>query len=318
MRLDPKSPVPLYHQIAEAIRYDVATGRLAPGTKLPSLRDAAREWGVNLHTVRHAYRTLAEAGSVTIEPPHGAVVAARAHRPRREALERFLERTLREARERHGLAPEQLAALLAGDERAAPLPVAHVVECSRTQCEELARQVEARWEVRAAAWPLDSADRLPDGDVVATYFHYNDVRRLAPKRLEEVRFVTIRPDPALAESVGRFASGRRRAKVALVERDESMARSIAADLSPLLEPLGVELAPLVVPDASDAFGAAGSARAILFSPRMWGALADEQRSDGRALEVRYLIDPSELRELGRGFGWRARSERSAAARGATR
>ncbi|NUS48333.1 MAG: GntR family transcriptional regulator, partial [Gemmatimonadaceae bacterium] len=63
-RLNPSSPIPLYHQLAEAIRAEIAAGTLAPGDRLPPLRAGADVWGVNLHTVRHAYRALAESGLV--------------------------------------------------------------------------------------------------------------------------------------------------------------------------------------------------------------------------------------------------------------
>jgi DNA-binding transcriptional regulator YhcF (GntR family) len=305
IHLDPNSPVPLYHQIAEAIRYRIATGQLAPGASLPSLREGARAWGVNLHTIRHAYKTLAEQGYVTIKPPLGAVVARGQPRRPAAALGEFLDRTLEEARDRHGLSPERLAALIAG-QQAEPSPEVSVVECSDTQCAELAEQIESRWRVRAAPWSLASHDRLPPGDVVATYFHYNDVRRLAPARLEAVRFLTIRPDDALAARVKRLAGARRRPSVVLVERDESMARSIAADVSVLLAPLGIAPAPLVVPEARDAFAAAGDARVLLFSPRAWGALSPAERLDRRALEVRYVIDAGELDRLGPAFGWSPR------------
>ena len=75
--LDPASPLPLYHQLAEGIRYQIATGVLEPGAALPSLRDAARRWGVNLHTVRHAYASLAAEGLVRTQAPHGTEVVER-------------------------------------------------------------------------------------------------------------------------------------------------------------------------------------------------------------------------------------------------
>jgi len=74
------------------------TGALEPGTALPSLRDAARRWGVNLHTVRHAYASLAAQGLVRTEAPHGTVVLGR-RAPKPAALDRgeadrFLARML--------------------------------------------------------------------------------------------------------------------------------------------------------------------------------------------------------------------------------
>ena len=40
LKLDSQSPIPLYHQIAEAIRYRVATGEIPVGAVLPPLPTA--------------------------------------------------------------------------------------------------------------------------------------------------------------------------------------------------------------------------------------------------------------------------------------
>jgi len=62
--IDPDSPVPLYHQIAEQIRASIEAGELAPGDILEPLRKAAETWNVNLHTIRHANAALARTGLV--------------------------------------------------------------------------------------------------------------------------------------------------------------------------------------------------------------------------------------------------------------
>lgn len=62
MALDPDSPVPLYHQITEALSYRIATGRIPAGQRLPSVREAAKAWDVNMHTVRRAYGELSQRG----------------------------------------------------------------------------------------------------------------------------------------------------------------------------------------------------------------------------------------------------------------
>ena len=68
--IDPGSEIPLYLQIAEAIRARIDSGDLSPGDALRPLREAAEHWGVNLHTVRHAYTALAREG--LIETSRGA------------------------------------------------------------------------------------------------------------------------------------------------------------------------------------------------------------------------------------------------------
>ncbi|HEX2078156.1 MAG TPA: GntR family transcriptional regulator [Longimicrobium sp.] len=303
LRLDPDSPVPLYHQLAEALRYQIATGVLPPGTVLPPLRRAATEWGVNLHTVRHAYAVLAEQRLVRTQAPTGTVVlgAAPAGAPGDE-VDAFVAGVLREAEDRYGLSAEELQRRLGRAAQAGAATV-HVVECSETQAQDLARQVEAAWRVRALPWSLERPGEPPPGPVVATYFHYNDIRTRWPERFAAVRFASIRPDPGLADQLHPFARNGHATPVLLCERDDSMARNIAADLAAVLSPDRFAVETFVSARPADALDSAGDRQPVLFAPRVWGALTPQQRADPRAFEVRYLFDPAELEAVGVGQGW---------------
>ena len=68
--IDPRSPVPLYEQIAARIRVAVAAEEFAPGALLPSVRQLATSLRVNPATVVQAYRDLEREGFV--EMKHGA------------------------------------------------------------------------------------------------------------------------------------------------------------------------------------------------------------------------------------------------------
>ena len=68
--LDPRSPVPLYEQIAARLRVAVAADELKAGDLLPSVRQLAASLRVNPATVVQAYRDLEREGFV--EMRHGA------------------------------------------------------------------------------------------------------------------------------------------------------------------------------------------------------------------------------------------------------
>ncbi len=68
--IDPRSPTPLYEQIARRIRLSVAAGDLTPGDALPSVRQLSAQLRVNPATVVQAYRDLAAEGFV--EKRHGS------------------------------------------------------------------------------------------------------------------------------------------------------------------------------------------------------------------------------------------------------
>lgn len=324
-RLDPNSPVPLYHQLAEALRAEIASGTLAPGDLLPPLRKAADEWGVNLHTVRHAYRALAESGLVRTSAPRGTVVL----RPSEATVvavpgEDVITRFLREAREHHGLSlhdiRRQLDRQMRGLEpdvaepaepraasglHAAPA-VVYVIECSTWQALDLARQVQERWQVTAKPWSLERAGEPPAGPLVATYFHYNDIRARWPKRLGQVQFASIHPDPSLSAQVRALVPTETRTTVILCEREADKARNIAADLAAVLPSPTFDIRTLVSSNPTTALHVAGKTQPVLFAPRVWGALGPVERADPRALEVRYLFDSAELTAAGERFQWVAR------------
>lgn len=73
-QIDPRSPTPLYEQIAARVRVAVAAGELKPGDALPSVRALARDLRVNPATVVQAYRDLAIDGFVEIRHGQGTFV----------------------------------------------------------------------------------------------------------------------------------------------------------------------------------------------------------------------------------------------------
>jgi GntR family transcriptional regulator len=72
--LDPRSPTPLYDQIAGRIKIAVAAGELAPGTGLPSVRQLAARLRINPATVVQAYRSLEAEGFVELRQGAGTFV----------------------------------------------------------------------------------------------------------------------------------------------------------------------------------------------------------------------------------------------------
>jgi len=73
-KIDPRSPTPLYEQIAARVRLAIAAGDLKPADSLPSVRALARDLRVNPATVVQAYRDLAADGFVEIRHGHGTFV----------------------------------------------------------------------------------------------------------------------------------------------------------------------------------------------------------------------------------------------------
>lgn len=66
---------PVYGQVARQIRQLIASGSLAPGMTLPSVRRLSGDLGVNLNTIARAYRLLEGEGFLLIRGRSGVTVA---------------------------------------------------------------------------------------------------------------------------------------------------------------------------------------------------------------------------------------------------
>ncbi len=75
MKLDPKSHVPIFRQIAEELRSAIAAGVYQPQEALPSLRVLAQDVRVNPNTVQRAYELLEREGVVYARKGMGIFVA---------------------------------------------------------------------------------------------------------------------------------------------------------------------------------------------------------------------------------------------------
>ena len=76
LQVDPSAATPLWRQIEEGVRRLVATGGLSAGALMPSVRDLARELGVNPNTVVKAYQHLVEAGVLSVRRGRLFIIAA--------------------------------------------------------------------------------------------------------------------------------------------------------------------------------------------------------------------------------------------------
>ena len=76
LRLDPRSAVPPYEQLRVQLTQLIARGSLAPGDRLPTVRQLAADLALAPGTVQRAYRELESAGLVRTQGRHGTTVAA--------------------------------------------------------------------------------------------------------------------------------------------------------------------------------------------------------------------------------------------------
>jgi GntR family transcriptional regulator len=113
-RMDTKSGVPPYLQIAQQIRQALAAGVLQPGDQLPTVKEVVTALAINPNTVFKGYREVEREGLVEGRPGAGTFALRRPPGPpprTHAALSRSLRRWVERARDA-GLDDRSIAGLL--------------------------------------------------------------------------------------------------------------------------------------------------------------------------------------------------------------
>ena len=74
IKIDPKSPLPTYAQIKQALKMAILSGRLEEGDRLSSLREMALKLNVNPNTIIKVYYQLEMEGFIYSRPGAGYYV----------------------------------------------------------------------------------------------------------------------------------------------------------------------------------------------------------------------------------------------------
>ncbi|GAA1414206.1 GntR family transcriptional regulator [Glutamicibacter uratoxydans] len=82
--IEHSSAVAPYQQVREQILTAISDGKLAPGTKLPSVRALAGALNLAVNTVAKVYKELELQGAVVTRGRHGTVVQAAEDRAEQE------------------------------------------------------------------------------------------------------------------------------------------------------------------------------------------------------------------------------------------
>ena len=114
--IDARDRTPIYAQLERALRAAIATGRLAPGDQLPTVRQLAVDLRVNANTVARVYAELERAGVIETRRGVGSFISAspeqaRSPREHERRLRAFVTRVLADA-DAAGFTVDDLAAAL--------------------------------------------------------------------------------------------------------------------------------------------------------------------------------------------------------------
>jgi GntR family transcriptional regulator len=195
------SDVPISTQIYWQLAFQIDSGRLQPGSRLPPVRELGAALRVNPNTIRAVYRRLADAGYITSRHGAGTHVADRPPiRRGSEALAGIVDELLRRGAQLGYSADEVAAATFAAaTERKRPGPLVRVLfaECTKADAtfdaERIIEAFPGRIEAEGAL-----LDDLPDR---LERFHYDLVATTTFHAEEAQAFVAGRV-PVVAMLVG--------------------------------------------------------------------------------------------------------------------
>jgi DNA-binding transcriptional regulator YhcF (GntR family) len=105
-----ESPLAPYEQVRVQIADAIESGELSADTRLPTVRQLARDLELAVNTVARAYRELEMAGLVETRGRHGSFVAPLDTKTRRQAAR--TTHTFVEALRRLGIGPHETLALV--------------------------------------------------------------------------------------------------------------------------------------------------------------------------------------------------------------
>jgi DNA-binding transcriptional regulator YhcF (GntR family) len=293
------SDVPISTQIYWQLAYQIESGRVQPGTRLPPVRELGAALRVNPNTVRAVYRRLADAGYVIGR--HGAgtrVVDRPPVRRGSDALAGIVAETLRRAAQL-GFTPDEVAqaTFTAATERKRPGPLVRVLfaECTSADAGFDAERITEAFpdRIEAAGVLLEELperlDRYHYDLVATTTFHADEAQAYVAGRVPVVAMLVGPGYMSLVHEVAGLPPG---SKVGLVCGSQRGVENIAEVLQ-LAGARGIELVPAVAHTEADMQRVDAEADLVLLS-REAIALGLDARFERpeRLREWSYEFDPA--------------------------
>jgi GntR family transcriptional regulator len=102
LKINPRHRTPIYQQIVQAIKQQVAVGELKAGQQLPTIRALADQMHIHANTVARAYDLLDQSGVISMQQGRGTYITEQPDRAemqqhRHAELNKLIGYTLLEA-----------------------------------------------------------------------------------------------------------------------------------------------------------------------------------------------------------------------------
>jgi DNA-binding transcriptional regulator YhcF (GntR family) len=280
----------------------IGCGKWPAGMRLPSIRDAEKEWGVNRIAIQQAYKKLALQGIVISKSRSGYYVTSQEsiqrisdHRVELENLYQTFSDTIAKTTGRAPLPVFRYLAKLA-QIRDKEAPMCAFVECTLTQAKDHAREVTDRLGLSVMPMTVEdiagNENRIPQhvSVLLTTYFHSAQLMPLRKSSRLEVVAVPVEVSPQLVELVKHS-----RDVLILLETEQQTARTVADDAGRILNcpPLDIKITSDIHADLTDMLASLHSAEVpelfVLVSPHEWSSIDQRWRDHPNVQLVPFQI-----------------------------
>ncbi len=197
LTLNRKSPLPIHVQLKAQLAHLIQAGQLAPGTRLPTVRQLAGFLRINRNTVAKVFAELEREAYLSCEPGRGTFVSrpkaeAGARSEKMRALLTVVDAAMEKA-QHLGFSSGEFAAALYARAHSAPTPSrvrkvpALFVECNRPQLTRFSAELREALPLRLDSLLIEDLERMVRRAprslrryalVVTTFFHAHELQRL--------------------------------------------------------------------------------------------------------------------------------------------
>ncbi len=288
--------------------YQIATGAWKPGSRVPSVREAELQWGINRLTVLRAYRRLADLGLLRAVDRSGYFVSetdevdqVSAHRDALIGLYDDVERLIRKRTRFATLGVLRYMVHLAQN-RMNEVPEVAFLECTAYQAHCHAQEILQRLQIPVVPMTLQDVAARPASlppcvrVIFTTAWHLDQARALSLPKSAKLISVSVEIDKELAQSLPRDVQ-----QVTILDTSKSEIAHFRPGVKQRLKPIRVKtrLVQDVLAALPKLLHPENDNNIFLLAPRYWGVIDERLRRDSHVRPLIFRIA---------GPGWRTISE----------
>ncbi|MFZ5827929.1 MAG: GntR family transcriptional regulator [Bacillota bacterium] len=313
MVLHKSQHLPLYVQVREQLRGRIVTGALAPGTRLPPVRQLAETLGVNQNTVLKAMQELQSEGYIQMRQGRGAFVLPQPERfypeQKQAEFDRMVEGFVTRALALGISSQDMVAAVISRsfeERETAPALRGVFVECNRPTAQRYAADLEHHLGVPFTPVLLEELEEdfeeyqslLAGADlVVTTVVHRPEVEALLVEHLERPRNLYALAMGQILDVAFRLSQLPSRTPVGLICMSAEDVRVMERSLKKALPQAARELKKSPMTDAASVRQVLGSVEVLVLTTVVRERLGDQIPPGLTLIEYRNQLDEAGIEML---------------------